>query len=407
MNNLRSRLKSMGLIISPSEMDIKQKIQPLSLDTFFDGTWHKNKVGKVFIMKNTVPFDNNQGDIRFNNYFSIDPIFELSGIIPGNNIRISDIVFLDIETTSLSIGAGSFAFLIGLCFFSQKNVTSDLLFIEKPSNESALLALLDEKLSPFSVICTYNGKSFDMPLLKNRYIMHKMKFSSLSKNHLDLLYLTRKIWKMRLRTCKLSEIEKKILKFNRSGDDIPGWLIPQIYFDYLDQRSPSLLKGVFYHNRMDVLSLAALFQYINLFILNKGNMDNAEGKDLASIARIYQQQDKLELSSAYYKSGIKKGFSSESAAYIHRNFGIVNKKLGKWEEAIIQWKHAVEFGDYISSLELAKYFEHRARSYAQALDWTNQALKIINDESSKGSKTKIRYKLEHRKRRLIRKINKK
>jgi len=103
---------------------------------------------------------------------------------------------------------------------------------------------------------------------------------------------------MRLKTCKLSEIEREILKFTRSDNEIPGWLVPQIYFDYLDQKYPAILEGVFYHNKMDVLSLAALFQYINQFITNHDNMNDGEGTDLASLARIYQQQGKLELSSS-------------------------------------------------------------------------------------------------------------
>jgi len=395
----------MGLIISPSEMEIQQNSQPILLEKHFDGTWYENKSGRVFIMKDIIPFANYHGVVQFDRKFSIEPIFELSGNIPKSDIQIGNIIFLDIETTSLSIGAGSFAFLIGLCYYSLGGITTELLLIEKPNDEGTLLALLDEKLSSFSAICTYNGKSFDIPLLRNRFIMHKMRFSSLSIHHIDLLFITRRIWKMRLKTCKLSEIEKVILKFKRSDDEIPGWLIPQIYFDYLDQQSPALLKGVFYHNRIDVLSLAALFQYINQIILNKGKIDGVEGKDLASIARIYQKQGKLELSSSYYKSGIKKGFSNKSATVIHRNFGLLYKKTGKWEKAINQWKRAAEFKDYISCIELAKYFEHIVRSYSRALNWTQKALEIINEESNEGLKEKIKKKLEHRQQRLCRKIN--
>jgi len=210
---------------------------------------------------------------------------------------------------------------------------------------------------------------------------------------------------MRLKTCKLSEIERGILKFARSDDEIPGWFIPQIYFDYLDQKDPVTLEGVFYHNKIDVISLAALFQYINQFITNHDNMNGIEGTDLASLARIYQQQDKLELSSYYYQFGIKKGFGPENSAFIHRNFGLVNKKQGKWDEAAYHWRLAAEFRDYISCIELAKYFEHKEKSYSQALEWTYRAMEIIGQETINNAKEKIRSKIEYRKHRLVRKMN--
>ena len=405
MDNLLSKLKSLGMIIPPSEIKNNQKAQVFPLNAFYDGTWHTNNAGKVFIMKKTIPFGTSHGIINFSKKFSVDPILDLSFNIPRNGIQLGDIIFLDVETTSLSIGAGSFAFLVGLCYFSPKGITTNLLFIEKPNDEGTLLTFLDEKLSQYSIISTYNGKSFDVPLLKNRYIMHRLQFASLSKHHIDLLYFTRKIWKMRLKTCRLSEIEREILKFTRSDDEIPGWLIPQIYFDYLNQQSPHTLQGVFYHNKMDVITLAALFQYINQLITSHGNMNGVEGMDIASLARIYQQQDKLELSSSYYQIGIKKGFGTENSAYIYRNFGLLNKKQGKWDKAVYQWKLAYEFKDYISCIELAKYFEHKEKSFYQALEWTNRAMEIIIQEHIKGAKEKLMSKMEYRKQRLIRKMN--
>ena len=404
MDNLLTKLKSLGMIIPPSEIINKQKPQVFPLNALYDGNWHINNAGKVFTMKKTIPFGTSHGIIKFSEDLLIDPILDLSGLTLQNDMHLGDIIFLDIETTSLSIGAGSFAFLVGLCYFSSKGITTNLLFIEKPNDEGALLAFLDDKLSQYSIISTYNGKSFDIPLLKNRYIMHRLQFSALSKHHLDLLYLARKIWKMRLKTCILSEIEREILKFTRSDDEIPGWLIPQVYFDYLDHKSPETLEGVFYHNKIDVISLAALFQYINQFITNHNNMNGVEGTDLASIARIYQQQDKLELSSSYYQIGIKKGFGTENSAFIHRNFGLVNKKQGKWDEAVFEWQLAAEIKDYISCIELAKYFEHKEKSYSQALEWTYQAMEIIDQEHINNKKEKLRLKMEYRKQRLIRKM---
>lgn len=403
MDNLLSRLKSLGLIIPSSKITSPVKTQFPPFEDYYKGIWKLNNVGRVFFMDKMLPYGSGFGIVNFSNEFSPKTIINLSGNISKNQVLLEEVVFLDIETTNLSTGAGSFAFLIGLCYFSKSGIQTNLLFIENPIDEPALLSFLDEELAKFTVISSYNGKSFDIPLLRNRYVIHRMPSNSFNKMHIDLLHLSRKIWKSRIQHCRLSDIEREILIYTRSDEEIPGWLIPQIYFDYLDQKSPKLLEGVFYHNRIDVLSLAALFQYINSIIEDHEILHDIDAIDLTSLARIYQQLDQQDFAESLYQLGVKKGIDDPNAAAVHRNFGNLYKKQKDWKNAVNQWKMAASFGDLQSCIELAKYFEHIEGSFNQALELVNTAENLFAEAINKSSKNKLKQGIIHRKKRLIRK----
>ena len=135
-----------------------------------------------------------------------------------------------------------------------------------PGQEAALLAALDQWLAEFDVIVTFNGKSFDVPLLNSRFLMNGITTPFERYEHVDVLQIARKLWRDRLPSRALGELEKEIIHFYRTGDDIPGWMIPQVYFDYLRSGDARPLAGVFYHNVIDILTLAALFGHIGAML---------------------------------------------------------------------------------------------------------------------------------------------
>jgi uncharacterized protein len=405
MNDLLDKLKSQGLIIPKSKIETRLKRKFPPLEEFYDGSWFTNSLGRVFCIKETIPYGSDFGIINFQNDFSTKEIINLIGIDISKIIPLEKIVFLDIETTSLSIGAGSLAFLIGLCFFSKSGVQTVLLFIEDPIDEPALLVYLEDELKNFDIISSYNGKSFDIPLLENRFIMQKINPISIQKYQIDLLHLSRKIWKARIHNCRLADIEREILKYVRSDVEIPGWLIPQIYFDFLEQKDPSFFEGVFYHNQIDVLSLAALFQYISFAINENFAADSLEGLDLASLGKIYQKLGERELSKTYYGLGLKKGLDKNNIASVHRNLGFLKKKQHVWNEAVEHWEKAAKYNDVESCIELAKYYEHKVKNFILALEWTNKAKIFLSQVTAMNlSKHNIEVKILHRKKRLLRKI---
>jgi len=165
--------------------------------------------------------------------------------------------FLDTETTGLAGASGVYAFLIGVGRIASDGFRVRQFFMRDHAEEKSVLAALEGHLREFDVMITYNGKAFDQPLLETRYRLcrHAPPFSRME--HLDLLFGARQLWKLRLESCRLIQLEQQILGVYREGD-LPGELIPYVYFEYLRSREARRLVSVFYHNAMDILSLACL-----------------------------------------------------------------------------------------------------------------------------------------------------
>ena len=167
------------------------------------------------------------------------------------------LAFLDTETTGLAGGTGTYAFLIGIGRVEPDGFHVRQFFMREYAEERSLLAALNKHLEGFDVLVTYNGRAYDQPLLETRYRItrHKPPFARMT--HLDLLYGARRLWKLRLESCRLMQLERQILGVEREGD-LPGDLIPYVYFEYLRSREARRLVPIFHHNAIDILTLACL-----------------------------------------------------------------------------------------------------------------------------------------------------
>lgn len=173
------------------------------------------------------------------------------------DFRIRDAVFLDIETTGLSMGTGTVAFLIGLGWYEEDSFVVHQHFVNRLENESAALQAMLERLGPARPLVTYNGKTFDVPVLRSRLALSRLDARIDAGGHLDLLHVTRRLYKRRIGDCSLDSVERSILGFHREGD-IPGELIPEIFVEYLRTGRADQMSDVFHHNLLDVASMAAL-----------------------------------------------------------------------------------------------------------------------------------------------------
>ena len=140
--------------------------------------------------------------------------------------------FLDTETTGLAGGTGTYAFLVGVGSIEASGFRLRQFFMRDYGEEASLLSRLDEYLAPFDVLITYNGKAYDQPLLETRFRMVRARHPFERMEHLDLLFGARRLWKLRLESCRLVDLENRILGVERQGD-LPGEMIPYIYFDFL------------------------------------------------------------------------------------------------------------------------------------------------------------------------------
>jgi uncharacterized protein YprB with RNaseH-like and TPR domain len=171
-------------------------------------------------------------------------------------------LFLDTETTGFIGGAGNFAFLIGLAWWDAGGIQIEQLFMRNPEEEYSVLLELAQRLRKRPVLVTFNGKSFDWPLLMSRFQLTRAIEVPLLDSHLDFLHPAREIWKLQIGRVKLGDLEEHVLGTESLGwsrhEDIDSALIPGIYFDYVRGRAVQPLEGVFRHNRMDLRGLAAL-----------------------------------------------------------------------------------------------------------------------------------------------------
>jgi uncharacterized protein len=289
--------------------------------------------------------------------------------------------FLDTETTGLLGNSGTYAFLIGVGRITAEGFRVRQFFMREYMEERSVLAALDSHLSQFDVLITYNGKTYDQPLLETRYRMtrHKAPFARLG--HLDLLHGARRLWKLRLENCRLVQLEQQILGVEREGD-LPGELIPYVYFEYLRSREAQRLVPIFHHNAMDILTLACLtaivpvaFRHTDVESLSRVGV--RRGEDLAGIARWLAATDEHDAAIEMFQRAVDAGLPDKLLFRAIWDIAMLEKKLARTQAALRGFTELAGCrNDYrVAALEeLAKYYEHEERNYGIALEFTRQAL---------------------------------
>jgi len=291
---------------------------------------------------------------------------------------------MDTETTGLAGGAGTVAFLVGIGYFQGAKFVLEQCFLRDYDDEGAMLEYLSEKLAQFSTVVSYNGKSFDLPLLRSRFVQHRLEFPLEKTGHYDLVHAARRVWKKRLNNCALNNIEKEVLGLHRHGD-VPGYLIPQLWLHYLDTRDARPLTPVFYHHEMDILSLVALTGYLSQRLAKDSVATFHHAEDRLSVVRLYVKNKE-------YKSAITEAQrfleSSQVPDELRREclalLGQACKRVELFEDMASTWAlmHKEFPEDPLAASELAKYREHQERNYAEAINVCRETLKRIEDNAT-------------------------
>ncbi len=324
---------------------------------------------------------------------------------------LREAVFLDCETTGLAGGVGTCAFLIGLGYISKDGFLVEQYFMQDFHQEKAILFAVMERLSQFRFLVSFNGKSYDLPLLENRWIVHRLDFDPERWLHLDLLFPCRRLWKRRIGECSLSNIEQKILMLRREID-VPSFLIPRLYFDYLRTGQAEPLVAVFRHNVYDVLSLLKLTVLIDRTLENLDQPGIEDPVDLYSLGKIFQKLKNYSASVKCFEQALVKGIPDKWLLKIKLNLASAYKKTGYMDKAMNIWEHLTEedFPFLFSACEeLAKYYEHGKKDYPKALSLVERALFKLRFDPSLSSVSgyqRMLCSLEYRRSRLERKIKK-
>jgi uncharacterized protein YprB with RNaseH-like and TPR domain len=315
------------------------------------------------------------GDLR-------DRVEELSCFHPGSAVGMEEMLFFDTETTGLGVGAGNVPFMVGIGFYTHELFIVEQLFIRNPSEELAMLSYLQEKLNRYMYIVSYNGRTFDWPILKNRYVLNRLEFDDSELYHMDFLYPSRSLWRNTLPSCRLSKVEEERLGFLRK-DDVPGSMAPELYFLYLAEKDARVLKGVFIHNEHDIVTMAVLAVHFGRVLGGEISFENLSGEELYRTALWLEKMQRQALSAkamdCLWERLMHVSAPTGSNGEILLSLAEIYKKKGTFARAIQLWEKyiALQSGGLNlvlePYLELAMYYEHKARNYGQALHYTEEA----------------------------------
>ena len=284
--------------------------------------------------------------------------FRIAG---GGPAELEDLLFFDLETTGLSGGTGTYAFLVGTGYFRDGSFRMEQYFMDEYAREPAMLSHLAGLFRSAGALVAFNGRTFDIPLIKNRYRLNRVRGFPVDIPVIDLLYPCRRLFRKLYGSCTLKSMEEKVLGLTREGD-IPGWEIPDVFFSFQRHGDPERLPLVIEHNRIDVHSMFALIEFLARVF------HALHEKDYASI------DPRLLPASAHHLSAVDPARFIEIAALIRselradrllfKKYCTALKRAGMIAEAVGFW-HA---DPSIYSLEeLAKHAEHRERDLASAL----------------------------------------
>jgi uncharacterized protein YprB with RNaseH-like and TPR domain len=312
----------------------------------------------------------------------------LLSTFPVEALDPSQWLFLDTETTGLAGGTGTYAFLVGLAWWDAGGLEVEQLFLRDYSEEHAVLETLAARIAERRVLVTFNGRAFDWPLLETRYRMTRRIQPFPPAAHLDLLHPARQLWRLKLGSVRLMELEQHVLApiaWHRDGD-IPGALIPQAYFSYLRGGGPEALSQVFRHNQMDLRGLAALAARL-LALLSDPEAATSDALELYGLSRLEQRRGAAEDARRLYERALHAGLPEEADRAARRELARLAKREQDFDRATELWEDILgETRDGLDAYEqLAIYYEHRAGAPERALELTSKALTALRTAWQRGS----------------------
>ncbi|HWQ28702.1 MAG TPA: ribonuclease H-like domain-containing protein, partial [Dehalococcoidia bacterium] len=336
------------------------------LDAILGASWVDTADGPALVRDEWYPADHTHG--RFPISGALERPGALAELAGGPAPRRP--AFLDIETTGLAGGSGTYAFLIGVGAWREEGFRVRQYLLPGPGLERPMLRLLAEDLAGCDALVTYNGRAFDAPLLESRFALNRLVSPLDGLRHLDLLYPVRRLYRFRCESRRLIEVEARLLDFSRE-DDVPGWLMPQLYFDYLRAGRVGPLRFAFRHNRWDVLAMGSLLTRLALAI--SGETDDA--RERLGVAGWRERRGEPERAVREYAAAIPDLRGPERTHALWR-LSLLYRRQRRWQDAVALWRELVEEGDVRALVELAKHFEHRERDLERALAACERAARL-------------------------------
>ena len=312
------------------------------------------------------------------------------------------LLFLDLETTGLAGGAGTYAFLVGCGWFERGGFRVRQFLLTAFGGERVLLQDVARLASEACGLATYNGKTFDLPLLDTRFLFHRMRTPLAGMPHVDMLHPARRLWRAgsaerwsessaepgaRTETgsCRLTTLERTLLGHVREGD-VPGVEIPGRYFDFVRTGDARPLAGVLEHNRLDILSLGLVTARL-AHLLADGAASARTGREALGLGRIFARAGMTGAASTCYDRAVLFGEDADTVGEALRAIAIALRRARRYDEAAGAWRRILDLRPRPAALAreavdaLAVHHEHRARELDTARRFALESLSLTTTHS--------------------------
>ena len=430
-DDVRQRLRELGVVKGVRELATPDPRRRVAIENLVSGHFHTTSHGQCFVAEATYPPDHLHGDLPLSALLNLpaEVVAQMSGYGMPSSVDWRRVCFLDTETTGLSGGTGTMAFVVGLGFFVEGGFHVRQYFLRDPGDEPAMIEALAELLPRFEALVSFNGRTFDVPIIENRFILARTSPPTAGLPHLDLLHPARRLWRDHLPSCALSTIERAVLGVLREQDDVPGGVIPYLYRDYLRTGDAREMKRVLYHNAVDVLSLVTLTARLCRTFADPWadaettSDESLSGAEFFGLGRWYTTEDRSDEAERAYRTALRslnkaqdklcsgktqdEELASGLRVKVLRTLGYFLKRADRRAEAFAYWQQlALEsVDDVLAHVELAKYLEWHVGNLSLAAGWTRTAMTQVKGWPRGMRRDVTLADLRHRLARLERKMN--
>lgn len=361
-----------------------RRVERSAIEDCLSGSIVETPFGKHFEAETDYPLDFVHGRFAVGD-LADSPEDLLSGLCSLNTVSPREQwVFLDTETTGLAGGSGTFAFLIGLGRISPGGFRVRQFFLREPSEERSVLHRISQELEQASAVVTYNGKAFDLPLLETRYRLLRRAVPTENMPHVDLLHACRRIWKLRFESCKLTHLEERVLGHERAGD-VPGFLIPSLYTNYLRFGEAQGLAPIFIHNALDILSLACLTYVVSKAFRDPGSMPARHAVECVGLGRWLMRAGRAEDALPLLRRAVDAAIPESLLARTLWDIFEIERRAGRFERARDAVEQIVGFPNLLHdrALEaLSVLYERRFKDIPCALRYARRLENLQPGEKS-------------------------
>jgi uncharacterized protein YprB with RNaseH-like and TPR domain len=323
-------------------------------------------------------------------------------------LDLSTALFIDLETTGLSGGSGVVPFNVGMGYYRDDKFVVGQYFLSEMAEEERMIQELAEffKEMDFRSVVTYNGKSFDIPLLETRFILQRQPFQLSGLPHLDFLFPARRLWSHKHESCRLFHLALNVVQTGRT-EDIPSAEIPWRYFQYLQTGNYDLIEPILYHNQEDILSLLGLVIIGAQIFAEDPNLCMGDAMDFYGAGKVMATAGDADKAVQFYKKALDGNLTDEVSIETKKRLSAHFKKHQDWDSAVPIWKEmtsstVVTPAQLFSFRELAMHFEHRLKDFEAARSIAEEGFVL-----SMGVSSYYERDFSHRMDRLKRKIKQK